>query len=151
MKLSCGVIIINEHNEILLCHVTGQRFYDIPKGKIDDGETPTECAIRECFEETGIVFSKDNLKDLHLHDYNSSKNLHLFRTDVKKESLILNDLKCSTFFTDKKSGKRRPEVDGYEWKKLTDVGLYCVLNLVNVIKELIPEAYVSSVYTMDEL
>tara|TARA_A100001011_G_scaffold303469_1_gene317499 strand:- start:918 stop:1325 length:408 start_codon:yes stop_codon:yes gene_type:complete len=28
--------------------------YDIPKGKIDPGETPFECAKRECFEESGI-------------------------------------------------------------------------------------------------
>ena len=29
--------------------------YDVPKGKIDPGETPFECAKRECFEEAGIT------------------------------------------------------------------------------------------------
>jgi len=28
--------------------------YDIPKGKIDPGETPFECAKRECLEEAGL-------------------------------------------------------------------------------------------------
>lgn len=35
--------------------------YDIPKGKFDLGETNIECAIRECFEESGILFSKDDV------------------------------------------------------------------------------------------
>ena len=29
--------------------------YDIPKGKIDPNESPFECALRECEEETGIT------------------------------------------------------------------------------------------------
>ena len=29
--------------------------YDIPKGRIDPGETPIEAAYRECIEESGIV------------------------------------------------------------------------------------------------
>ena len=29
--------------------------YDIPKGRIDPGETPQQAAFRECYEETGIV------------------------------------------------------------------------------------------------
>ena len=29
--------------------------YDIPKGRIDPGQTPFEAAARECFEESGIV------------------------------------------------------------------------------------------------
>lgn len=29
--------------------------YDIPKGRIDPGETPFEAATRECFEESGII------------------------------------------------------------------------------------------------
>ena len=28
--------------------------YDLPKGQRDEGETPVECAYRECFEETGL-------------------------------------------------------------------------------------------------
>lgn len=32
--------------------------YDIPKGRIDPGETPFDCAKRECFEEAGLQPSK---------------------------------------------------------------------------------------------
>ena len=28
--------------------------FDVPKGQRDPGETPTQCAFRECFEEAGL-------------------------------------------------------------------------------------------------
>ena len=30
--LSCGVLLFNEHDEILLAHATGNRHWDVPKG-----------------------------------------------------------------------------------------------------------------------
>jgi hypothetical protein len=39
MKTSCGVLILNEFNELLLCHSTGNSFFDIPKGGKEEGET----------------------------------------------------------------------------------------------------------------
>ena len=41
--------------------------YDIPKGKIDPGETPFECAKRECFEEAGIIPQKF-VEGPHIHE-----------------------------------------------------------------------------------
>lgn len=35
--------------------------YDIPKGKFNKDESDIDCAIRECFEESGILFSKDDV------------------------------------------------------------------------------------------
>ena len=33
--------------------------WEIPGGRVDDGETPEEAAIRECFEESGILLACD--------------------------------------------------------------------------------------------
>ena len=32
--------------------------YDVPKGRIDSGETPIQAAHRECLEETGLVVKR---------------------------------------------------------------------------------------------
>ena len=38
--LSCGILVMNEDQELLLCHVTGAWHWDIPKGSTEPGETP---------------------------------------------------------------------------------------------------------------
>lgn len=49
---AAGGIVVNEQNEILLIYRRG--FWDLPKGKIDAGETKRQAAIREVEEEVGI-------------------------------------------------------------------------------------------------
>ncbi len=40
--------------EVLLIHRPRYDDWSVPKGKLDDGETDEECAIREMVEETGV-------------------------------------------------------------------------------------------------
>jgi 8-oxo-dGTP pyrophosphatase MutT (NUDIX family) len=47
-----GGLVRSEKNEILLIFRRGK--WDLPKGKLDMGETLEECAIREVEEETGL-------------------------------------------------------------------------------------------------
>lgn len=49
---AAGGIIFNEKEEILFIKRNG--LWDLPKGKIDKGESPEECAYREVKEETGV-------------------------------------------------------------------------------------------------
>ncbi len=49
---AAGGIVYNANKELLLIHRLG--FWDMPKGKIDAGETPEEAALREVREETGL-------------------------------------------------------------------------------------------------
>lgn len=48
---AAGGIVENSKKEILLIQRLGK--WDLPKGKIDEHETPEDCAIREIEEETG--------------------------------------------------------------------------------------------------
>jgi 8-oxo-dGTP pyrophosphatase MutT (NUDIX family) len=49
---AAGGIVVNELDEILFIFRRG--FWDLPKGKIDSGETKKTAALREINEETGI-------------------------------------------------------------------------------------------------
>ncbi|MGB3005859.1 MAG: NUDIX hydrolase [Chitinophagaceae bacterium] len=50
--MAAGGFVTNEKKEILLIFRRGK--WDMPKGKLDKGETLEECAIREVEEETGL-------------------------------------------------------------------------------------------------
>jgi len=50
---ACGGLVKNKAGEILLIFRRGK--WDLPKGKLDDGETLQECALREVQEETGLM------------------------------------------------------------------------------------------------
>lgn len=54
-----GGVVVNEDGAVLMIYRRGK--WDLPKGKRDDGEEITECAVREVSEETGLT--KLKLKD----------------------------------------------------------------------------------------
>ena len=58
---SAGLLIIHD-NKILLEHPTKSKqvgTFSIPKGKLEDGETHLEAAIRETFEEIGVSINNE--------------------------------------------------------------------------------------------
>lgn len=40
-------------------------FWDVPGGRVESGELPRQAAIRECYEETGILLDIDGLTICH--------------------------------------------------------------------------------------
>ena len=50
---AAGGLVLNEQKEILLIFRRGS--WDLPKGKLDEGETLEQCAVREVEEETGAT------------------------------------------------------------------------------------------------
>ncbi|MBX9783435.1 MAG: NUDIX hydrolase [Chitinophagaceae bacterium] len=49
---AAGGLVENEKGELLLIHRRGK--WDLPKGKLDKGESIEQCAVREVEEETGL-------------------------------------------------------------------------------------------------
>lgn len=49
---AAGGVVLNHAGELLVMSRLG--FWDLPKGKIDRGETPTQAALREVGEECGL-------------------------------------------------------------------------------------------------
>ena len=71
--------------------------FEVPGGKIDDGESPKESAIRECFEETGVRCT--NLKSLIAYDPDLEY--------TKNHTYV--------FYTEEIENKHSTEKKNYEW------------------------------------
>lgn len=51
--IAAGGLVLNEKKQILMIFRRGK--WDLPKGKLDEGESIEGCAIREVMEETGLT------------------------------------------------------------------------------------------------
>lgn len=66
--LAAGGLVYNEKDELLMIFRRGK--WDLPKGKLDDGETIEDCAVREVMEETGLkTIIRGNLIGITHHQY----------------------------------------------------------------------------------
>jgi 8-oxo-dGTP pyrophosphatase MutT (NUDIX family) len=76
---AAGGMVVNEHEQYLFIHRRGH--WDLPKGKLDEGETIEACALREIREETGLQ-ELEIIKPLLItyHTY------HMRGKDILKES-----------------------------------------------------------------
>lgn len=136
-KTSFGVLIVNEHDQVLLAHVTGQDRWDIPKGGGTPSESPLEAALRETFEETGVVLRPDRLKDLGVIPYGRHKDLHLFRTRVSTQEVDVSQCRCTSYFTHFSSGQRLPEMDGFRWAGVADIPRLCTPRMAGLLSDLL--------------
>jgi putative (di)nucleoside polyphosphate hydrolase len=130
-RLSCGVVILNADRELLLCHVTGQNHWDLPKGGIDSGESPQEAALRETREETGLRLPADSLIDLGRFEYTAKKNLYLFATLMPRFDIA--GLRCESHYFDRLSGREQPEMDGYGWFAFERASTLCTQKMAAVL------------------
>ncbi|THU34818.1 NUDIX hydrolase [Niastella caeni] len=66
---AAGGLVVNEANELLFIFRRGK--WDLPKGKLDEGETLETCAVREIQEETGlqeVLLKKHLVTTWHTYD-----------------------------------------------------------------------------------
>jgi 8-oxo-dGTP pyrophosphatase MutT (NUDIX family) len=76
---AAGGLVYNPQNEVLLIHRLG--YWDLPKGKIDLGETPEQASVREVEEETGLSqITRGGLTGITYHTYIQKEKRILKRT-----------------------------------------------------------------------
>ena len=85
MKQSAGLLLWQATEagvEVLLVHPSGaynaKAPYGIPKGELDEGETPSEAARREVLEETGIDAPPPYIELGHVDYKKIRKRIHAF-------------------------------------------------------------------------
>lgn len=105
-KVISSGILVKFGDKYILGHATGCDHYDMFKGRMDEGESYIDTAIRECKEESGLEFKKHELKFLGLHLYTKKKDLAIYIAKVS--SIDMDALKCSTFLEN-----GNPEMDWY--------------------------------------
>jgi 8-oxo-dGTP pyrophosphatase MutT (NUDIX family) len=66
--VAAGGLVYNEKDELLMIFRRGK--WDLPKGKLDDGESIEDCAVREVIEETGLTtVIRGDLIGITYHQY----------------------------------------------------------------------------------
>lgn len=132
--LSCGIVVVAPGPELLLCHVTGQRQWDLPKGGIHAGESPLDAALRETEEECGLTFRAEFCVDLGRFGYTARKDLHLFAAASPRVEVA--SLACTSMFVERGSGRLRPEMDGFGWFAPERVAVLCTASMASLLGRL---------------
>ena len=91
--LAAGGLVKNEDDEILMIFRRGK--WDLPKGKLDAGESLEECATREVSEETGLGrITLHNPLSVTYHAYREGtkyvlKESHWFAMTAEKNATLI--------------------------------------------------------------
>jgi 8-oxo-dGTP pyrophosphatase MutT (NUDIX family) len=121
-----GGVVENEKEEILLMYRRG--FWDLPKGKWEDGETIEACALREIEEETG-------LKNLSLE-----KQICItYHTYYFKEKWILKEsywFKIKTMSYQILKPQTEEDIEALKWVSPNALKEYYPLSYKNVVEVL---------------
>ncbi len=120
---AAGGIVENEAKEILFIFRRGK--WDLPKGKLDEGETIEECAVREVEEETGLVgVERGELIDVTLHTFTKRGN------EIEKETY---------WYAMKVTGLQQPtpqieeDITEIRWVKESELSSYLSNTYDNII------------------
>ncbi|MEP6747537.1 MAG: NUDIX hydrolase [Bacteroidota bacterium] len=90
---AAGGLVTNKNDEILM--IFRREKWDLPKGKLDPGETLEQCAVREVEEETGIenISLQDHLITTY-HTYHESgkfilKESYWYTMSISDEQVLI--------------------------------------------------------------
>lgn len=116
MDYTAGFFLFNEKNEVLIVHPTNAPLntWSIPKGLVDEGETPYDAAKRELKEETNIDLDKCEIVFIRHGQKNAryksgKKTLCAFFAKIRNSDAL--QLKCNSIV----EGRNFYENDKIEW------------------------------------
>ena len=123
---AAGGLVSNANNEILLMYRRGS--WDLPKGKIDDGETSEIAAVREVEEETGIrnvQLHQFITTTYHTYFYKNNwalKPTHWFKMSIDTEQPLIP--------------QTEEDIEVLQWVRKDDLAVY-LKNMYPSIKDVV--------------
>ena len=126
--IAAGGLVTNPNGEILWIFRRG--FWDLPKGKLDEGETIQSCAVREVVEETG-------LNNIQLHQMLCFTN-HTYFDKYLNEEVIKRAYWFHMTIANLQDGipQTSEDIEKIEWISL-DKARHCLDNTYPTILEVI--------------
>lgn len=127
--IAAGIFIVKKDGSLLICHPTNHKadFWSIPKGKVEEGETMHEAALRETYEETNIDFTKISNKHYKIHTLepvtygHKKKMIHPFvYVEIPDSKFVWEniEIKCNSNVPIDRGGF--PEMDDYKWVSIEE-------------------------------
>ncbi|WP_162946388.1 NUDIX hydrolase [Chitinophaga barathri] len=129
--VAAGGLITNATGEVLLMFRRGK--WDMPKGKLDDGETLEQCALREVQEETGLR----NVRLGHL----ITETYHYY--PLKEKKVLKHSYWYRMYFTGTELTIPQIEEDimDIQWIRPDNLGKYMQYSYQNIVDVVVKAGY----------
>ncbi len=111
MVHAAGGLVHNKQNNILLIYRRNK--WDLPKGKIDHGETPVQAALREVQEETGVM----KLKVKHL----ITVSRYIYKENGKPFLKVVYWYHMKTKFQGPLIPETKEQITKVQWKSKSEI------------------------------
>ncbi len=115
-----GIILANQHNEVLWARRIGQDSWQFPQGGIKNRETPEDALYRELYEEVGleaadvdVIAQTNGWLRYRLPKRLIRHNSHPLCIGQKQKWFLLRMLSDDSVVSVSQSNS--PEFDGWEW------------------------------------
>ena len=134
---AAGGVVYNTKKEILLIHRRG--FWDLPKGKMEEGETIKKTAIREVEEETGLTNVRI-IKPISFKELANKATYHSYDIDGKSAMKISHWFRMKTDFEADLIPQTEEDIEQAIWVKKADVPNYfgnMYSSIIDVLKEVL--------------
>jgi ADP-ribose pyrophosphatase YjhB (NUDIX family) len=106
LEVAAGGVVTNKEGKVLFIYRNDK--WDLPKGRLDKGETLEECAIREVAEETGV-------EGLKIENYLKT-TYHVFKKRGKYMLKEVHWYAMKTSYKGKLVGQKSENIEKVKWK-----------------------------------
>ncbi|MBK9328119.1 MAG: NUDIX domain-containing protein [Sphingobacteriales bacterium] len=134
---AAGGVVENPAGEVLLIHRRG--FWDLPKGKIEKGETVEGAAVREVIEETGLENVRI-VEPVRFRKFKNKATYHSYAIDGELAIKVSFWFKMTTDSVGTLIPQSEEDIEQAIWVKKKDIPDFfdnMYLSIIDVLKEIL--------------